>query len=150
MRLDQQLPDAKRNDLTRAVMSYLGTWQLSSEQIIKLLGLPDSVKGRHLAHFRSGMKAFPEGKDTWSCVDHIIGICDALRTTYPFSDEMRLSWIRKPHRRFKQQTPLEVMLNEGTSGLLKVRIDIDCAFGWKISESMAQQATSEANAKPAK
>ena len=43
------------------------------------------------------------------------------------------------HRRFKQQNPLDVMLHEGMSGLLKVRIDIDCAFGWKISETMAGQ-----------
>ena len=121
-------------------MRYLDTWQLSSDQVIKLLSLPESVRTRHIAHFRSGMKSFPEGKDIWNSVDHIIGICDALRTTYPFSDEMRASWIRKPHRRFKQQTPLEVMLNEGESGLLKVRIDIDCAFGWKISEALADKA----------
>ncbi len=143
MGMDQQLTERQQQDLTRAVMRYLDTWKLSSEQVISLLSLPDSVKKRHLAHFRSGAKAFPDIKETWHCVDHIIGICDALRTTYPFSDEMRLSWIRKPHRRFKKQTPLEVMLNEGVSGLLKVRIDVDCAFGWKISESMADHANSK-------
>ena len=136
-----QLSDDQRREFTRAVMSFLDTWKLSSEQTVKLLNLPDSVRTRHLAHFRSGMKALPEGKEVWSSVDHLIGICDALRTTFPFSDEMRLSWIRKPHRRFQQQTPLAVMLNEGVSGLLKVRIDIDCAFGWKISEALADQNT---------
>ena len=138
----EQLSNIQRKELTRAVMRYLETWQLSSEQTIKLLGLPESVRSRHLAHFRSAIKTFPESEVMWSCVDHIIGICDALRTTYPFSDEMRAAWIRKPHRRFKQQTPLAVMLNEGESGLLKVRIDIDCAFGWKISEALAEQAKS--------
>jgi len=144
MRLDQQLSDKQQIDLTRAVMRYLDTWKLSAQQIMAILNLSESVKTRHLSHFRGGTKAFPNEKDIWICVDHIIGICDALRTTFPFSEEMRLSWIRKPHRRFNRQTPLEVMLNEGTSGLLKVRIDIDCAFGWKISESMADQAKSEA------
>lgn len=139
----EQLSDSQRNDLTRAVMRYLDSWTLSSEQIIRLLDLPELMRSRQLAHFRSGMKAFPNDQGTWNCVDHIIGISDALRTTYPFSDEMRLTWIRKPHRRFKQQTPLEVMLNEGESGLLKIRIDVDCAFGWKISESMADQAKSK-------
>ena len=137
-----QLTEAQRQDLTRAVMRYLDSWKLTSEQIIRLLDLSDSVRSRHLAHFRSGLKAFPDIQETWNCVDHIVGISDALRTTYPFSDEMRLAWIRKPHRRFKQQTPLAVMLNEGASGLLKVRIDIDCAFGWKISESLAAQQKS--------
>ena len=132
-----QLSAQQQKEYTRAVMRFLDTWQLSSEQIIKLLSLPESMRVRHLAQFRSGLTAFPEGKEVWHSVDHIIGICDALRTTYPFSDEMRVSWIRKPHRRFKQQTPLSVMLNEGVSGLLKVRIDIDCAFGWKVSEAMA-------------
>ena len=140
----EDLSDTQRHDLTRAVMRYLDTWKLSSEQIIRLLGLPEEIRSRQLAHFRSGIKAFPDDKSIWNCVDHIIGISDALRTTYPFSDEMRLSWIRKPHRRFKQQTPLAVMLNEGESGLLKIRIDVDCAFGWKISESMADQVKSKA------
>ena len=120
-------------------MQYLDSWKLSSEQIIRLLNLSESFRSRHLTYFRSGAKPFPDDLDTWSCVDHIIGISEALRTTYPFSDEMRLAWIRKPHRRFKQQTPLSVMLNEGANGLLKVRIDIDCAFGWKISEALADQ-----------
>jgi len=138
----EDLSDTQRKDTTRAVMRFLDTWQLSSEQTISILNLPESVRSRHLAHFRSGMKSFPEGKDIWNSVDHIIGICDALRTTFPYSEDMRVSWIRKPHRRFKQQTPLAVMLNEGVNGLLKVRIDIDCAFGWKISESMADQMKS--------
>lgn len=135
----EELTESQQRELTRAVMQFLDTWGVSAEQTITLLNLPSSVRTRHLSHFRSGSKAFPQQKDTWISVDHIIGICDALRTTYPFSDEMRVSWIRKPHRRFKQQTPLAVMLNEGVDGLLKVRIDIDCAFGWKISESMANQ-----------
>lgn len=136
----EQLSDAQRVELTRAVMRYLDTWKLSSEQVLILLNLPESVRTRQLSHFRNGVKAFPDEKITWICVDHIIGICDALRTTYPFSDEMRLSWMRKPHRRFKQQTPLDLMLKEGVSGLLKVRIDVDCAFGWKISEALGNQS----------
>ena len=139
----EQLSEAQRKDFTRAVMRYLDTWKLSSEQIISLLSLPEDIRTRHLAHFRNGLKAFPDDKNTWNGVDHIIGISEALRTTFPFSDEMRLAWIRKPHRRFKQQTPLAVMLDEGVSGLLKVRIDIDCAFGWKISEALANQASSQ-------
>jgi len=146
VKLDQlggvQFSESQRQDMTRAVMRYLDSWTLSSEQIISLLDLSESLPSRHLLHFRRGLKAFPDNQNIWNCVDHIIGISEALRTTYPFSDEMRLAWLRKPHRRFKQQTPLEVMLNEGTSGLLKVRIDIDCAFGWKISESLAAKQKS--------
>ena len=138
----EKLSEEQRRDFTRALMNYLDTRKLSSEQMTQLLNLPASIRTRHIAQFRNGMKPFPEGKETWGSVDHVIGICDALRTTFPFSDEMRLSWIRKPHRRFKQQTPLAVMLNEGVSGLLKVRIDIDCAFGWKISEALADQHSS--------
>ena len=62
----EQLSDDQRREFTRAVMSFLDTWKLSSEQTVKLLNLPDSVRTRHLAHFRSGMKALPEGKDVWS------------------------------------------------------------------------------------
>jgi len=132
----EQYSEADKKALTKGVMQYLDSWRLSANEIMGLLGLAGSVRSRVLAQFRGGVKAFPETSTVWERVDHIVGISDALRTTYPFSETMGLVWLRKPHRRFNQRTPLQVMLEEDLAGLLKVRIDVDCAYGWKISEAM--------------
>lgn len=52
-------------------------------------------------------------------LEHLIGIADALRTTYPFSHQMRQIWLRQPHRRFEQQSPLAVIQAQGIEGMLK-------------------------------
>ena len=90
-----------------------------------------------------GDRAFPKTDELLTRIDHIIGIADALRTTFPFSDKMRLLWLRKPHRRFKKNTPLNVILTDNSpNGLLKVRMEVDCAYGYTISEAMKEQAAS--------
>lgn len=128
--------------LTQGVMSYLDGWKLSSEQALALLGLSEASKSRHLNSFRTGDRAFPETDDLLIRIDHIIGIADALRTTFPFSDKMRLLWLRKPHRRFKKNTPLAVIMADDTpNGLMKVRMEVDCNYGYSISEAMREQQT---------
>ncbi len=127
--------------LTAGVMGYLDGWKLSAEQMMVILGIEDSAKKRHLQSFRLGDKPFPETEHLMTRLDHIIGIADALRTTFPFSDKMRLMWLRKPHRRFKKNTPLAIIMGDDSpNGLLKVRMEVDCAYGYAISEAMRDQA----------
>ncbi|MEB8432148.1 DUF2384 domain-containing protein [Cocleimonas sp. KMM 6892] len=127
--------------LTQGVISYLDGWQLSTEQMLAVLGLGDLVKSRHIQGFRMGERVFPESSELMIRIDHIIGIADALRTTYPFSDKMRLMWLRKPHRRFRKNTPLAVIMSDDSpNGLLKVRMEVDCAYGYAISEAMQDAA----------
>ena len=126
--------------LTQGVMRYLDGWNLSAEQMLAILGLTEVAKKRHIQSYRMGEKAFPESSDLMIRVDHIIGIADALRTTFPFSEKMRLQWLRKPHRRFKKNTPLAVIMSDDTAnGLMKVRIEVDCSYGYTISEAMRNQ-----------
>ncbi len=128
--------------LTKGIMSILDGWNISAEQSLAVLGLTDEGKKRHMQAYRMGEKAFPKSDELLTRLDHIIGISDALRTTFPFSDKMRLLWLRKPHRRFKKNTPLNVILTDNTpNGLLKVRMEVDCAYGYTISEAMRAQAS---------
>jgi len=128
--------------LTQGIMSILDDWNISVDQSLAILGLADVAKKRHMQGYRMGDRAFPETDELLTRIDHIIGISDALRTTFPFSDKMRLLWLRKPHRRFKKNTPLNVILTDDTpNGLLKVRMEVDCAYGYAISEAMREQAT---------
>lgn len=127
--------------LTQGVMTYLDSWELSAEDIVAILGMQGLIKTRQLNGFRSGDSVFPESPEILIRVDHIIGIADGLRTTYPMSDQMRQIWLTKPHRRFQRRTPLAVMLNdESPNGLLKIRMEVDCNYAYAISEAMRENS----------
>jgi len=128
--------------LTQGVMSYLDAWELSANEIIAVLGLKDLVKTRHLQGFRSGERVFPNTQEITIRIDHIIGIADGLRTTYPMNEQMAPIWLRKPHRRFQRNTPLSVMLNDASpNGLLKIRMEVDCNYAYAISEALREQSS---------
>jgi len=122
--------------LTQAVIDHMDEWKISSEEMISVLGIGDVAKPRHLTAYRKGTKSLPQTTDVMRRIDHLVGIADALRTTFPFSSQMRVLWFRKPHRRFQKRTPMAVMLSEGTSGLQKVRIEVDCAYGYAINDAL--------------
>ncbi|RCL45291.1 MAG: DUF2384 domain-containing protein [Candidatus Thioglobus sp.] len=119
--------------ITQMTMQLMDEWGLDSKQIITLLGLPANVRTRHLDKFRKG-DAFPESEVTRQRIEHIAGIADALRTSYPRNMHMGSRWLRTPHRRFKNQTPIDTMLGS-ESGLLEVRSELDCAYAWDKSGS---------------
>ncbi|HFD31380.1 MAG TPA: DUF2384 domain-containing protein [Gammaproteobacteria bacterium] len=121
--------------ITSKVINYLDQWQLQAEEMMIILGIPE-VKPRHLPKYRKMETALPQTDEIFSRIDHIVGIADALRTTYPFSDKMRVMWLRKPHRRFRKNTPLSMILKEGVDGLMRVRVEVDCAYGWAIGDAM--------------
>ncbi|WGZ95609.1 MAG: DUF2384 domain-containing protein [Candidatus Thiothrix putei] len=122
--------------LTRAVINHMDEWKISAEQMLMILGLAEEVRPRHLQQYRQGDKTFPQTPDMMDRIDHIVGIADALRTTFPFSSQMRVMWLSKPHRRFQRRDPLAVMLTEGVDGLMKVRIEVDCAYGYAINDAL--------------
>lgn len=123
--------------ITKTVMRYLDAWKLSSEEIVSLLGIDKKMRTRHLQAFRAGSKVLPQEKEIIQRVEHVAGIVEALRTAYPMSAPIRAQWLHKSCRRFQGKTPLSVIMEEGMNGLIKVRIEVDCAYGWKLSEQMA-------------
>ncbi len=119
--------------ITKMTMQLMDDWGLEGKQIIQLLALPTSVRIRHLEKFRKG-DAFPMNEETLIRIEHIAGIADALRTTYPRNTQMGSRWLHTPHRRFRNNTPIETMLKSDT-GLLRVRSELDCAYAWDQSGS---------------
>ncbi len=127
--------------LTQGVMTYLDSWELSNEEIVSILGLQNLIKIRQLQGFRSGNRVFPDSQELMVRVDHIIGIADGLRTSYPLSEQMRQIWLTKPHRRFQRKSPLSIMLKDETpNGLLKIRMEVDCNYAYAISEAMREES----------
>ncbi|WP_028488160.1 hypothetical protein [Thiothrix lacustris] len=131
--------------LTKAVIQHMDEWKISGEDMLVILGLGEEVRPRHLQQYRQGDKSFPQTPEMMDRIDHIVGIADALRTTFPFSSQMRVMWLSKPHRRFQRRDPLAVMLAEGVDGLMRVRIEVDCAYGYHISEAMRINQSQKAN-----
>ena len=119
--------------ITQMTMQLMDDWGIEGKQIIQLLALPENIRTRHLDKFRNG-DTFPLNKETITRIEHIAGIADALRTTYPRNIQMATRWLNTPHRRFKNNTPIDTMLNND-QGLLEVRSELDCAYAWDRSGS---------------
>ena len=128
----------KMVDITRSIIAYLDEWQLTPEQMIGVLGLPEKTRSREIQQYRSQGKAFPQTEEVMTRIDHISGIADALRTTFPFSQQMRYLWLHKPHRRFRKKRPVEVIINEGIHGLMRVRVEVDCTYGWVTPDPVSK------------
>jgi len=115
---------------TKTIMSLLNSWNLSARDQISLLGLPDSIKARHIQRYQQG-EILPQSEELNERLDHLFGIADALRTSYPHNELMGALWLTTKHRRFNNKAPVEIMLTQDLAGLIFVRSHLDCAFDWQ-------------------
>ena len=122
-----------RVELARLIMILLDNWGLSNSDKIKILDFPDSARVRSMRQYYNG-KPLPNEPSILKRVEHIIGIADALRTSYPLNDHMPAFWLNKNNRLFKDRTPLNCMVEDGMDGIVAVRIHLDCAYDWEISD----------------
>lgn len=125
---------AQRVNLTNRVMSLLDDWGTNGQQKITLLGLPEEIKSRRLERYRQD-EPFPDTQIVNQHLEHLLGIADALRTSFPRNVEMCSLWLHKPHKRMANEKPIDIMLNKGLSGIIQVRSQLDCSFAWHVSGS---------------
>lgn len=119
---------------TLKVMEALDEWGLSGEQILAVLDFPTTERSRHLAKYRKDTP-FPENESVACRVKFLLGIIDALRTTYPRNLQMGAHWMAAPHVRLKNRCPLQAMLEDGEVGVVAVLSELDCAYAWELSGS---------------
>lgn len=124
----------QRIELTRGVMAILDHWAVPAVAQVRLLGLPDTTKPRALHHYRQDTP-LPEVPEVLERIEHLVGIADALRTSYPRNASMDAQWLNTINDRLDQRTPLEVMVDDGLDGVIAVRVLLDCAYDWHISGS---------------
>jgi hypothetical protein len=129
-----QLDINDRISLAKTVMNILDGWNVTAAEVIKVLGLPSETRTRHLDRFRQNMP-LPDHDEVITRAQHLLGIADALRTTYPHNAGMGPIWLRRPHRRLTNRSPLTTMTEDGLKGLRAVRAELDCTFAWDISSS---------------
>jgi len=118
--------------ITNTVMKVLDSWNLTTEQTVQILGLSRQTKKRQLDKYRT-LKAFPKEELIVKRLSHLVGISDALRTTFPRNVNMSEKWMKTQHRRFNNETPLSIILEQGIDGLCRVRAELDCTFAWNAS-----------------
>jgi hypothetical protein len=128
-----QLTEQDRIDLGRLVINTLDEWGISPSDQIVMLALPGKVSGRHLRRYQDDTP-LPDDPDVLKRVEHLLGIADALRTTFPRNNRIAVIWLQQPCRRLRRRRPVDIMLEDGLSGLITVRTHLDCSFAWRESE----------------
>lgn len=118
--------------LARSIMAILDEWGLSAKQLAELLALPKGTPTRALRRYREDTP-FPADKHLYERVEHIIGISDALRTTYPMNPQMASLWMKQANKRFAGISPVQKIVQEGLEGLLAVRGHVDCSYDWHVN-----------------
>ena len=119
---------------TQKVMSALDEWGLTGDQILLVLDMPASERSRHLAKYRKDTP-FPDDDNVANRVRYLLGIIDALRTTYPRNLQMGARWMAAPLVRLQNRCPLQAMLEDGEQGVVAVLSELDCAYAWELSGS---------------
>ncbi len=123
--------------LTQKIMVTLDEWGLSAAQQVEVLNLPDGTRTRKLRAFHEDTP-LPNDENVEFRAVRLLGIIDALRTTYPKNEQMGARWMKAPHRRFQNRTPLQVLLEDGNTGVNSVLAELDCAYAWELSGSQAR------------
>jgi hypothetical protein len=119
---------------TQKVMNALDEWGLNGDQILAVLNFPETERSRHLARYRKDTP-FPDNENVICRMTFLLGIIDALRTTYPRNLQMGARWMAKPHVRLNNRCPLQAMLEDGETGLVAVLSELDCAYAWELTGS---------------
>lgn len=111
----------------------LDNWGVSHENKILLLDLPSEIKTRVVRRFYID-RPLPDDSQVSQRIEHLLGIADAIRTSYPLNGQMAAFWLNKKNQRFENKTPLEFMLEGGTENVIAIRAHLDCAWDWKQDE----------------
>lgn len=97
-----------------AMVDLAKRWHLRNREARLLLAVPE----RTFYQWKAGRPHLTT--DQCDRISHLANIEIAL--TNIFNDRsMTRSWIRRPNEAFEERTPLDVMIDGGLSGILRVR-----------------------------
>lgn len=130
----QALSSEQKIEFTKSIMAMLDNWGVSHENKILLLDLPPEIRARAVRRFYID-KPLPETGEVLQRLDHLLGIADAIRTSFPLNGQMAAFWLNKKNNRFDDMTPLDFMLQGGTENVIAIRAHLDCAWDWKQDET---------------
>ena len=115
--------------LTKHIMDVLDSWGMSAAEIIVILALPEKTPTRALRRYRENT-AFPFSSEVEERLEHILGITDALRTSYPHNPNMASMWIRQNNKKLNNRVPISIIIENDLQGLIDIRKHVDCSYDW--------------------
>jgi hypothetical protein len=127
--LNHTMTDSERTHLAMLVMSILDEWRLAPEDQLFILGLPDGTKPRELSRYRNGSSPLPQNDTILSHARHVLGIQESLHIVFPLNRNMPGFWLKHRNKALKG-IPLQIMLDEGLSGMHRVWRQLDCTLNW--------------------
>ena len=122
-----------RIKLGRMVINILDEWGIKGSDQVTILALPEGMPPRKLQRYQDDTP-LPDDPVVLKRVEHLLGISDALRTTFPRNTSIGLLWLKQPCKRLRKRRPIELMIEDGLNGLITVRTHLDCSFAWRESE----------------
>jgi hypothetical protein len=122
-----------RTELGRMAVNLLDDWGIGAAQQISMLGLPQDTRTRMLRRYLEDTP-LPDDPAVMQHVEHLMGIAEALRTTFPRNASIAVLWLKQPCKRLRRRRPMDIMVEDGLSGLITVRTHLDCSFAWRESE----------------
>jgi len=115
------------------VVNMLDDWGIKASDQVNILALPQGTPTRMLRRYHDDTP-LPDDPAVMQRVEHLLGIADALRTTFPRNANIGLMWLKQPCKRLRRRRPMDIMIEDGLSGLITVRTHLDCSFAWRESE----------------
>lgn len=122
-RVDLSDPKAFR-DLARTVIALLRKWDLTDQQQLTLLG-GDPQDNSVLQKYEDGEWPRADSREVLQRVGHLLGIHSSLRYLFPLDEGLRFSWVRRHNQALGGSAPLDIMLQQGTEGIARVRAMLD-------------------------
>lgn len=111
-------------DVTRVAFVLLQKWALSPEQQLTLLGI-EAADVPHLPRYRTGERPLPSASEALHRAGHLLAIHRSLRLLFPENEGLRFSWVRRRNRAFGGRAPIDIMIEEGRRGMVRVSALLD-------------------------
>jgi hypothetical protein len=114
------LTETERKHQTQMIMKLFELWKLTYKQQALMLGLsPNTETSIH--RYKYNKQCLPLFRDIQDRVQHLLTIHKYLRQAYPLNKNLAYRWMTTQNSDFNNQSPLDVICQEGYMGLVKVR-----------------------------
>lgn len=111
------------SNIGEGILRLLRLWKLSKADQLRVLGFSHRSYAT-LSRLSNGAP-FPTDPEKLERASHLLGIHAALKTLYPENPEMVSGWMTFRNSAFGDNSPLDVVKDKGTVGLLMIRLYLE-------------------------
>lgn len=111
----------------RLITNLFNLWELDTTQQLQLLGMSPNSRAA-LSRYRKG-SPLPDNRDLLDRAGLLLAIHKALGLLYPHNPELRYGWVKRRNQALGNHSPIEVMIDQGITGLARVARYLDYLRG---------------------